>query len=338
MNHKLLSISPSHMQAVLQSILLRHGFAEEKAFRLAEVFTTNSLEGVITHGINRFPLFVEYVREGIVRKAAEPEVCSAFGSIEQWDGCGGAGPLNAIAATDRAMTLASRFGIGCVALARTNHWMRGGYYGWQAARKGYVLLAWTNTVGNMPAWGAIDSRLGNNPLVIALPYGAEAVVLDMAMSQYSFGAMEAAAAQGSILEVPAGYDKKGQLSSDPAAIMASRRPLPIGYWKGAGLSLLLDMLACILSGGLATHDISARDREQDLSQVFICIDPRKLQHHARMGDLITSILDDYRHSKTETGVPVRYPGEQVIRKREQYQKEGIPVLQSIWEKIEALHS
>jgi len=64
------------------------------------------------------------------------------------------------------------------------------------------------------------------------------------------------------------------ITTDPAAIEASNRALPIGYWKGAGLSLALDMLAAMLSGGLATHDIPrASLRESGVSQVFLAIDP-----------------------------------------------------------------
>ena len=73
-------------------------------------------------------------------------------------------------AADRAMQLATVNGIGCVALANTNHWHRGGTYGWRAAKKGFAFICWTKTIDNMPAWGAKDARLGNNPLVFALPY------------------------------------------------------------------------------------------------------------------------------------------------------------------------
>jgi 3-dehydro-L-gulonate 2-dehydrogenase len=82
------------------------------------------------------------------------------GGLEQWNGILGPGPLNAVYATERAMHLASAHGIGCVALGYTNHWMRGGYYGWQAAKKGFVFIGWSNTIANMPAWNAVDTRLG----------------------------------------------------------------------------------------------------------------------------------------------------------------------------------
>jgi 3-dehydro-L-gulonate 2-dehydrogenase len=286
--------------------------------------------------VNRFPVFVQYVQEGLVVKHAEPSLQAAMGGIEQWNGNGGPGPLNALAATDRAVQLAQQYGIGCIALAGTNHWMRGGYYGWRAAEKNCVLIAWTNTIANMPAWGAIDSRLGNNPLVVSLPYGDSAIVLDMAMSQYSFGAMEQASAKGEALHMTGGFDKEGRETRDPAAILASERPMPVGYWKGAGLSLLLDILAAVLSGGLATYQISQQQKEHKVSQVFVAIDLTKLPHSSGIKQIIDGILADYHQSKTEGENEVRYPGEGVLQRRKKNSEKGIPVLAAVWEQIRKL--
>ena len=329
-------VPAGEMQSLFEAILMKYGFRKEKAFRCAGIFTAHSVAGVYTHGVNRFPVFVQYVKEGLVDKDAEPTVQHAFNGIEQWTGNLGPGTLNAVHATDRAMHLATKFGIGCVAMADTNHWMRGGYYGWQAAKKGYVFIGWTNTIANMPAWGAVDSRLGNNPLVLALPYGDEAIVMDMAMSQFSFGSMELAAAKNEKLRVPGGYDKEGRLTDEPSAILQTRRPLPIGYWKGAGLSLLLDILAAVLSGGLATHQISSLKKERSLSQVFICIDPKQLGNNKTIEACITDIIADYAASIRDGNREIVYPGEMVVRKRRQNSTNGIPVLKTIWEEIHAL--
>ena len=228
--------------------LLKHGFTPEKAATCASIFAINSAEGIYTHGVNRFPRFISYIRSGYIKVARGPSRIGGFGAIEQWNGNLGPGPLNAIDASDHAMALASAHGIGCIALSNTNHWMRGGYYGWHTARKGYIFIGWTNTLANMPAWGAVDSKLGNNPLVIAVPYNDEAIVLDTAMSQYSYGALDQYHSKDEQLPVPGGYDEAGNLTKDAGMILASRRVLPIGYWKGAGMSLLLDILATILSG------------------------------------------------------------------------------------------
>ena len=325
--------------AQLEKTLLTHGFPASQAHTCAEVFATNSLEGVYSHGVNRFPKFIEYVQAGHVIPGKEAVKKHAAGSIEQWDGQSGPGPVNAFIAVDRAMELARQYGMGCVSLANTNHWLRGGTYGWKAAKAGFAYIAWSNTIANMPPWGALDKRLGNNPLIIAAPFEEEAIVLDMALSQYSFGAMEIRRQKNEQLPLPGGYDKQGNLTTDPAAIMESWRPLPIGYWKGAGLSLLLDVLATLLSGGLSTAEVTAQNAERRLSQVFIAIDLTKLHNYPAMGQALRGILEDYSTAApVKAGDPIRYPGQNIVAIREENLAKGIPVLKETWEKVSALGS
>ena len=327
-------ISPQLMQERFSSILDNLDFTKERAAAIAEIFTANSVDGIYTHGVNRFPAFVEYVKLGHVRPHATPSLRHKFGAIEQWNGNQGPGTLNAIHATETAMQLARQNGIGCVALANTNHWIRGGTYGWHAAKAGFFFIGITNTIGVMPAWGAMDSRLGNNPFVMALPYADEAIVLDMAMSQYSFGAMELTGYRNQKLAVAGGYNAKGELTNDPAEILASRRALPIGYWKGAGMSLLLDIFSTVLSGGLAGFEITKSATETNISQLFIAVDISKLSNHSLVAKTVRSIIDDYHQSvPVDDSQKITYPGERVLRNRKNNLANGIPVLKKVWDKI-----
>jgi 3-dehydro-L-gulonate 2-dehydrogenase len=315
-------------------ILKKLGFTDVKAEKCAEIFTLNSLEGVYSHGVNRFPRFAKNIREGFIIPDAEPEIIHRFGSLEQWNGNLGPGPLNATYATERVISLAEGNGIGILALANTNHWMRGGTYGWQAAKKGFVLICWTNTCPNMPMWGAKDPRLGNNPFVFAVPYSEEAIVLDFAMSQFSYGKMETVRSEGKKLPFPGGFNKEGELTSDPGEILESWRPLPLGYWKGAGLSLLLDILATILSGGQSTHEIKSCNSEHGVSQVFIAINIKNLHNFPAINNSIHQIIADIKQSIPEDETAqIRFPGESSMRIREENLKNGIPVNKGIWEKI-----
>jgi 3-dehydro-L-gulonate 2-dehydrogenase len=324
------------MYDTFHSILGKHGFTPDNAARCAEIFSINSAEGIYTHGVNRFARFISYIKDGYIKVDQVPSRKGGFGAIEQWDGNLGPGPLNAIYAADQAMALATQHGIGCIALSNTNHWMRGGYYGWHTARKGFIFIGWTNTLANMPAWGATDSKLGNNPLVIAVPYKNEAIVLDTAMSQYSYGALDLYRLKNQKLPVYGGYDVDGNITQDADKILASRRVLPIGYWKGSGLSLLLDILATILSGGLSTHEISKREAEHALSQVYIAIDVAKLSHFPAIANSLDQIILDYHTSISEDGKDVRYPGEHIAQIREANIKSGIPVAKKIWDEIVGL--
>ena len=333
-NPTIISIPAKEMQERFTGILLKEGFTPERALQCSANFTGNSVDGIYTHGVNRFPRFIQYVKEGFVKPDAMPALENKYGGIEQWNGNLGPGILNAQYATKTVMRLAQQYGIGCVTLRNTNHWMRGGTYGWQAAKAGYVFIGWTNTIANMPAWGAKDARLGNNPLVMALPYNEEAIVLDMAMSQYSYGALELSAMKNETLSVFGGYDKDETLTKNPSAILESNRPLPIGYWKGAGLALLLDLLATILSGGLATHEISKKKAEYGLSQVFIAIDLSKLGNHSSISNIIQEILNDYHQSiPVDESKQIIYPGERVLLTRKNNLTNGIPVLKKVWDEI-----
>ncbi|HXN30203.1 MAG TPA: 3-dehydro-L-gulonate 2-dehydrogenase, partial [Polyangiaceae bacterium] len=238
------------VQDVLARIFARLGFDADRAKACARIFAEASRDGVASHGVNRVPRFVSYVRSGVVDVRAQAECVGTPGTVwEQWDGHRAAGPLSAITCMSRAIELARVHGVSVVGLRNTNHWMRGGAYGWQAVDAGLLGICWTNTNPNLPPWGGRENRLGNNPIIIAVPSASGGVVLDMSMSQFSYGRMETARHRGERLPVAGGYDQSGRLTDDPGAILEAGRPLPIGFWKGSGLSLLLDLTVALISGG-----------------------------------------------------------------------------------------
>lgn len=330
-------VPPWQLQAEFYSILLKNKIPKTKAKVCAEVFMANSLDGVYSHGVNRFSKFISFVQQGLVQPDHDPVSIAKIGAMEQWDGQSGIGITNGLACSDRSMEIASEHGIGCVALANTNHWMRAGTYGRHAASKGFALIAWTNTTGNTPAWGAVDPRLGNNPLVISVPYKDDAIVLDMAMSQFSYGALNIYNKKGEMLPVAGGYDAGGNLTHDPSAILESKRVLPIGYWKGSGLSLLLDILATIFSGGLSVSEISKQSEETKVSQVFISFNLKSLQHYSRISQLLHQIIKEFHESTpANENESVRYPGEAILKTRAKNFANGIPVLKGVWQEIQSL--
>lgn len=324
-------VSYNELQSTLAAILRKLGFSDDRAQLSARLFADASRDGVASHGLNRFPRFVRGIRSGLVDPRASPTLVSRFGALERWDGQRGAGNLNAYAAMQRAIELGHEHGIGCVGLGNTNHWMRGGNYGWQAADAGLIGICWTNTMPNLPPWGATDPRLGNNPIIVAVPRKSGHVVLDMAMSQFSYGAIESYRLKKQLLPVPGGFNSEGELTRDPAEIEHSQRALPVGYWKGSGLALILDMIATMLAGGSATHQIPAdSERETALSQVFITIDPLKVGGAQQIAD---EIIDDLHKATASGEAPVRYPGEQVLKIRRENMERGIPVNAAIWEEV-----
>lgn len=326
-------VGPETMRQVFYNALIKRNLPEAKARKCADVFTQNSLDGVLSHGVNRFHRFVTTIEKGIIDPFGEPSCIKKMGALEQWHGHSGLGITNALASTERAMALASEQGIGCVALAFTNHWMRAGTYARHAALQGFAFMAWSNTIGNTPPWGAVDPRLGNNPLTIGIPYSDAPIILDIAMSQYSYGALEQYKIQNKPLPVYGGYDKAGNLSTNAAEIIETRRTLPIGYWKGSGLSLLLDVLAVVLSGGLSVSALSKQGEEKNLSQIFIAFNLKSLHNFSSLESSLKQIIDDLKRATPEEGRSIRYPGENIHVTRQKNTADGIRVHQHKWNEI-----
>lgn len=211
--------------------------------------------------------------------------------------------------------------------------MRGGTYGWQAADAGMIGICFTNTIANMPPWGGIDPRLGNNPLIIAVPRKGGHVVLDMAISQYSIGKLNFYKSKNEQLPLPGGYDTTGKLSTDPSAILESGRVLPVGFWKGSGLSLVLDLLATVLCLGRSTAAITNEGPESGVSQVFIAIKPSGSQTESLVEEIVTYAKSSLPE---KDGATIYYPGENTLKTREKSLNEGVWVDEKIWEKVKNL--
>ncbi len=269
---------------------------------------------------------------------AKPSKVSSMGAFERWDGHLGLGNVNAKLSMDRAVELAREFGIGCVALANTNHWLRGGSYGWQAAAAGCIGICWTNTQPNMPAWGGRDRRIGNNPLIMAVPRKQGPVVVDIAMAQFSYGQMESTAMRGEQLPVPGGYDAQGHLTSDPNEIAKTGRVLPIGYWKGSSLALVMDLIATVLSGGRSTVGIGKLGSDEySLSQMFIAMDATRIAGEDYLASAVNEVLENIQDStRVDADQAVLYPGQRSMTNRMNNLANGIPVNDAVWSRIKSL--
>lgn len=330
----MIRISPEEFSFTFQSKMEKFGLTPDKARRIAAIFTQSSLDGVYSHGTNKFLVFIDTIRKGLVDVNAVAEPISTSGPLERWEGHLGPGPLNAAICMDRCIELAKTYGMGAVALGNTNHWMRGGSYGWQAADAGCMAMCFSNTKPNMPPWGGLKAAIGNNPLIIAIPRSKGHFVLDIAMSQYSYGKLEQYQLDGNMLPYPGGFDGEGTLSQDPEAILESGLTLPIGFWKGSGLSIMLDMLASLLSKGRSTTQVA--DEEFGISQLFICFYLPALGEDSHREQQMDELVAFIKAANPPGEEKVRYPGEGTRALRKENEAHGIPVHPVIWERILAL--
>ena len=309
---------------------------KETAVRFAEIFAGNSLDGVYSHGMNRYPRYLGDMECGLCdAKVTEAEKISGVGGLEVWDAHFGVGPLIAAQMAERAIELAKTHGIACVALRNNSHWLRAGRYGLMMADAGMMGICMTNTCMNLTAYGAMEPSTGNNPITFAVPRKAGSLVMDMAVSQYAFGKLEIMAQEGKMLDTECGYDVDGNLTNDPKEIVKSGLMLPMALWKGSALSIMIDMMVSMLSLGRTSLEIGDPSKgEKGMSQIYICMNPAAVvdmeQAEEQMEKTI-AFLNGLEPREGSRGVHA--PGQNLEKIRKINSERGIPVTEETWQKI-----
>lgn len=308
-----MKVTFEQLKAAFNRVLISRGVDSETADACAEMFARTTESGVYSHGVNRFPRFIQQLENGDIIPDAQPKRITILGAIKQWDAQRSIGNLTAKKMMDRAIELAADHGIGLVALRNANHWMRGGSYGWQAAEKGYIGICWTNSIAVMPPWGAKECRIGTNPLIVAIP-------------------------STPITMVDGGFDDEGNLTKEPGVIEKNRRILPMGYWKGSGMSIVLDMIATLLSDGASVAEVTQDNSDEyGISQIFIAIEVDKLIDGPTRDAKLQRIMDYVTSAeRADENQAIRLPGHEFTTLLAENRRNGITVDDSVWAKIQAL--
>lgn len=242
------------------------------------------------------------------------------------DAAKGFGYVAADRAMSRAVEQAKSAGIAMVGVQHSNHFGIAGYHALTAAKAGFIGWSFTNAKAEMAPWGSAKPVLGTNPWGIAIPRGDDqAIVLDMALTMSGKGMMRWYEQERRPMPDNWALTPDGQSTTDPAAARDGPM-LPIGEYKGYGLSLFTDVLAGVMTGALFGLNVFQDDRNFDVGHMMIAIDPAALMsredYEARLAQLVAQVksapaIDESR--------PVLLPGEVEFRRMGERQKNGIPV-------------
>jgi LDH2 family malate/lactate/ureidoglycolate dehydrogenase len=222
--------------------------ADSDAALLADSLVEADLGGVHSHGVLRVPEYVHKLTRGGVDPRGRPRVVRDGGACLVVDGGNSMGQIGAHFAMERVLDRAGTTGIAAAAIRGSNHCGAMAYFARLALPHAMIGLATTNALPTMPPWGGATRLLGINPLAVAIPAGEEPpIVYDAAFSASSHGKIRIYQQRGATL--PAGWalDRSGQPTTDPAAAIDGLL-LPIGGFKGAGLAMVMGILAAMLSG------------------------------------------------------------------------------------------
>ncbi|MBO9353294.1 Ldh family oxidoreductase [Bordetella petrii] len=300
------------------------GASTDMADSTARALVYADAQGLASHGVSRVPSYAAHVRNGRALGDAVPRIAQQHGGAVLVDaGAGLAFPACALAVREAAMR-ALRHGVAFAGVTNSHHFGVAAYHLDALARQGLVGLALGNSPAAMPAWGGKRALFGTNPIAAAFPRRDGApLVIDLSLSEVARGKLMVAAREGR--DIPLGWalDADGNPTTDPKAGLAGSM-LPMGGVKGAMLALIVELLACALTGARfgfeADSFFTETGNQARIGQAFLAIDPGALAgrevYLERVETLIAAMLADS---------DVRLPGARRAGLRQRAQEQGVEI-------------
>jgi L-2-hydroxycarboxylate dehydrogenase (NAD+) len=292
-------------ESLVRSAYRVRGFDEAESDCAARLATSATRHGIRTHNaIKALHLDDHFGSKagGCVPRASVRRLPGRFDAAEVWTAHKKLGQAVAWEAIERCIELADRHGTGTVSVDDAFHYLWGGGYVMEAAKRGYI--AYTNctaALAEVVPFGGRFPTLGTNPHSWGFPT-TEAVgfpvVIDWATSVIAMGRVQQLAREGKALPSGAAVDAEGRPTTDPAAAVALN---PFGEHKGYGLALVNEIVAALVGASLPTIRCRARVPGEKQACVFFfqVIHPEALSCGSFAGGRsqaanLKAVLDDIR--------------------------------------------
>lgn len=234
----------------------QRGYNAEEADAAARFSELTAWHGIKTHNAIKALHLDELFGSkagGCTPAAAIEKLASPFKAVQKWNAHRKLGQAVAFAAMATAMQLADEYGIGAVAVDNAFHYLWGGGYVIDAAKKGYIAYTCcTAALAEVVPFGGKFPTLGTNPHSWAFPTQeilGYPLCIDWATSTVAMGRVQQFAREGKPLPAGCAVDADGKETRDPNQVAAL---MPFGAHKGYGLSLIDELYAAYIGGSLPT--------------------------------------------------------------------------------------
>ena len=324
------------------SVMRSLGLPIEDAATVAALMVDAEMQGSDGHGVIRLVPYAKRILAGGINLNPDIKVIQERTAMALLDGDNGMGHLVMKKATELAIHKARTAGIAWVGSRLSNHAGPASLYARMALQHDMIGLYFA--VGNanhLPPWGGLDMLLSTNPIAAAIPTLNEApVVLDMATTVAAYGKVKAKAQRGEMM--PEGWmiDRQGKPLLDPTKSEEGFL-LPIGGYKGYGLSLIVGILAGTLNGAAMGSQVI--DFNKDFStttntgQAIAIMDPSAFGDITEFKQNIDTLVRELRSSERMPGVDrIWLPGEQSHEKRLSNEAQGILLAPSLMKQLNDL--
>ncbi|MBM3470950.1 MAG: Ldh family oxidoreductase [Armatimonadetes bacterium] len=318
------------LREFVASALGSAGARPDDAGLVAEGLVAADLRGVHTHGVLRAGIYVTRLRAGSINPNASLAVVRNTGPVVVVDAGAGFGIAMAARAMDLAADRAAAGGAGFVGVRNSNHCGMLAWLAMRAVARGMVGMVISNADSQVAPWGTRAKYLGTNPLAIAVPAAEEPpLVLDMATSVVPHARIQAAQSRGERIEPGWALDSEGRSTTDPATALRGAL-LPFGGPKGSGISLMIDVLAGLLTGALSGPAIAPLyeqlDRPQGAGHLMLALLVEAFGSRAEFARRVDQLIREIRSLPPAEGYDRVYlPGEIEHERTLEYMRDGIPL-------------
>jgi LDH2 family malate/lactate/ureidoglycolate dehydrogenase len=335
-------VSFSQLQAFIGRAMMSLGIPEQDAKTIGTLMAEADMQGSDGHGVIRLAPYAKRILAGGLNLHPNIQVVQERTAMALIDGDNGMGHLVMKRATELAIQKARTAGIAWVGSRLSNHAGPASLYARMALQHDMIGLYFA--VGNanhLPPWGGLDMLLSTNPIAAAIPTLKEApVVLDMATTVAAYGKVKAKAQRGEMM--PEGWmiDRQGQPLLDPTKSDEGFL-LPIGGYKGYGLSLIVGILAGTLNGAAMGSQVIDFNKDftttTNTGQAIAVIDPAAFGDIDEFKQNVDRLVQELRGANRMPGVDrIWLPGEQSHQKRLDHEKNGVMLAPSLVNQLNEL--
>ncbi len=337
-----LTVSSETLTRFVETLLEHVQVPHDDAVITAHVLVDADLSGRHTHGVSRLPLYVNRIRRGVM--ASNPLIQlwhDQFPLLTVLDGGNGLGPVVAWRAMEQAVSLSEHYGAGIVTVKGSNHAGAMSVYCEEAARRGHILMALTNSPPGIPPWGGRAPFFGTNPIAYGIPRGAAKppIIVDLATSVVARGNIIQAARLKQPIPPNWALDDNGCGTTDPEAALRGA-VLPMAGAKGYALALVVEILSGVLSGAGVGPGVKNPYNDfsgaANVGHFFLAFSPAGFGVEEEFYTRIAALEQGIHQVPTMPGEQIRLPGERALQQRAYYQEHGIPLDRDLFEDLNAL--
>ena len=330
------------LRAVTEAILRTTDLAPDDAVIIADALVTSELRNLQGQGqgVRRVRAYVDRVRQRHVAPHAPFDVVKESPALALVDAHNGPGTVVAVKAMRMAIAKAKVCGMGMVLVRHSTHFGSASYSASQALAAGCIGVSMTNAGPEMAPWGGIDGVVGTNPWAVAIPSGDGntdmPIILDMALTTAGKGMMRWLLRDGKKMPLNWAITADGRSTDDPAEAMDGTL-LPMGEYKGYGLSLVTDVLTGVLGGGGYGTIPYSDPARQEVAHQFIAYDIDWFLERATFYAHLHDFMRMIKASRPRPGVKeILLPGELEWRRQQEKLRDGVPLDPEVYADLQQL--